>query len=466
MKKSFNLELNFVTEKNSRDTIFVFWNNFFINRKKFKNDINYSKQMMLFTWAATNNTMNQNIDFINTFDLEETLQIAKNSGFKKAIIQTPGHLIESGFLKTFDEITKDMSWMLYGHILDKKDKYLELHDQLIVINLEKFDLDELDPGLDNKIRLMPMYDRSEKNFHDKYTPYWVKFNEEYSHCRCRFGWKWISKALLNDELFIFDARHRRYKKHLYPENVGHYEDWYAIGNNDTNLAAILDSENNISSRGIHVFNNENCNTDRIKKITEKTQFDTIIVPASGFYAMEFFSEIPIKKVVYYDKLKQTLELREKINSDWNGTQDQLKKIIENYDNIFSDLKEKEINIFNDNSKFKSREHIKEVTDRFSKIDKEYYQLDLITEFDKLIENIPKEGSVYIWLNGIYTYWPNIFEHKPHNMYNSYVRFIEELKKFPNEIWVNCKEPSGAYKIFNVKSFTFDFINVSGYDYWC
>lgn len=451
-----NLTINFVN--NEKSNIFIFYNDYFVNKNKYNNDANYANQMMFFTFSVTNNSNNQNINFLSGNDLTEMLILAKFYKFKKAVIQTPGHVTRSNFISNLENYIRDKNWLVIGHLLEYNN-YIHLHDQCVVLNLENLQIDEIDPGEPTNSVLMPMYDRSEENFHDNYLPIWIKFNEKYSLVDVQMGWKWIAKGLINYSVLAFNEELRNSKIHLYPENKGHYETWNSKSNEENQLTKILKTIG--GNRKLHLNNNEPCDIHKIISITNKKTFDNIVVLASGFYGLKMFKQFKPSNIIYYDILSEMLDIRKNIDSNWSGNLNNLAEFVNNKSAIFDAVPITDL-FFEEIVK---PEDVITTLEHYRKIKKNYYTVDIIGEVNKFLEIIPKVGITYIWLDSIYTYWHNIWKYKPHNIQKSYEMLIDGLSKHENEIWLDIKEPTGSKKIFEVHNYAKNNTFSSGYDYW-
>lgn len=449
---------NIVTDEKSRDIIFIFYNDYLYKKEKYNNSSSYAEQLMHLSIAATNNSYWQKIDFCLSNELEHMLVTAKHLKFKIAIIQTPGHVIRSNFIENLKKYVKDKKWLTIAHVLEKQE-YIQLHDQCIVINLENLDVDEMDIGLHSENVLMPMYDRSEDNFHDDYLPKWVKFNDSYKKVKTGYGWKLIAKSLINYQLLTFDDSLRSNKIHLYPENPGHYETWNNVSTEVNQMSKIL--KENQGKRALHIYNNETCQSNAIKRITKCESFDTIVVPASGFYGVKMAKEFNPGRIFYYDVLDEMLDFRKSVDTLWDGKSDLLNYT--NYTKIFINPENKIVNQFSDKI-FENQQELSDYFSDYKKIYKEYHKIDVISQVNQFIDLIPKTGKVYIWLNSIYTYWNNIWAYKPHNIQNSYDTLMNALSKFDNEIWIQAKEPTGEERLVCAKDYYKRQFYVSGYQW--
>jgi hypothetical protein len=458
-----NISINFVTVKQNRldKILFVFWNDYFYNSKKYSNDFNYANDFMLMTQMLSNSMLYHNYDRILCYNLEEALELGRAAGFKHAVIQTPGSVINKNFDKIILDYVKSKDYFLIGHILDgkPKNKYLYIHEQLFVINLEK--ILNFDYIIDKECkteRTFNNYIRSEYNFHDDYTPLWIKKTNG-SITTKNYNWSasYLSYGLEVDGLFTFSHNIRSSKLHMYPENKNHKETWYSEINENNQLKNIIDNAYKVD-RTNHIFNNENFSKISAKAVSSK--IDTLVLPASGFYSVHAFSHFRPTKIIYYDIDNVTLKARKLINETWNG--------VDNIDfgdlsvNIFQDKNVNNIQLV-DNEWIKTREEALEIWKDFQKVDKVYHNIDIIEDYDKLLGILP-DNNMFIWLNSIYTYSTNIWNHRPSKIFKSYFSLVYRLIDFKSQIWIDVKEPMGQYRCFEVHKYSPDAVAMSYANY--
>lgn len=456
--KEDTLSINFVSLLADRDTIWIFWNDYLDNKIKYQNRLDYAEELLRHTWLATNSNHNQHMNSIVCHELEHGLALAKNAGFKTAIIQTPGHVIQHSFIDAIAQFLVDKKWnkkwILAGHILEhKKEPTLWLHEQCFALNLTALSLLDLDPGTilvnrNDKI-LMPVYTRSDENFHSTYIPLWIKATGKLSQQRPGWGWKWIAKSIVNDGLLIFDKSVRKTKLHMYPEKKENYQTWYRE-NSASEMYDIISNQANNTNRKLHLFNNEKCAVGMIAKHTHQETFDNIVVPAAGLYGMKMAKQFKATSMIYFDVLQPMLDVTSNINEKWDGITD-LYEFVDNIDHVFSKSHVMKVDTFNE-SIFKSSADVQHFLPKFRHCNFRYELVDVISDPELFVSIIPTKGSTYIWLNGIYTYHHNFWKYRPREIEDSYRHVMSELKTFPNDIWVHVKDPTGHIRIINVKEF--------------
>lgn len=452
-----NLSINFVTPKNQRRhrLLFVFWNDYFYNPRKYSNDFSYANDLMHMSQMIANSMMYHNYDRILCYNLEEALELAHASNFKHVVVHSPGSIINKNHSTFVLNYVKNKDYFIAGHILDgkPKNKYLHLHEQCFVVNLDHFN--NFDHKLDfvcNQEKTFQDYYRSKENFHDDYTPLWVKGLDSKITVK-NYDWSasWLNYGLQTNTLYMFVEGIRGNKFHMYPETPKHRETWYLTIKEENQLSRILDSACKVDTQH-HIFNNENFS--RLSAKTVKDKIDTIIVPASGFFAVHAYNYFKPNKIIYYDIDATTLNLRKIIDEKWNAV-DPIKNLSVDNLNPFQDIETPQIQLM-DNDWIKSEEESRKVWEEFQKVEKEYHNIDIIADYEKLLNLIPNNNS-FIWLNSIYTYSINIWNHRPSKIFESYYNFIYGLKKTQNKVWVDVKEPTGQYRCFEAHDYVPDAI---------
>jgi len=460
MKSPTSMAVNFVTDKQNRKNtiVYIMWNDWFANNKKYKGNFDYANELMSFTNLTSNSNLYHNFDKIMTYNLEDAIELAYDAGFAHAVVQTPGHVLLYGFRDAITDYIASINgdWSVMGHILNfkKYNNWLTLHDQCFVLNLKHVEFVGTQLGYANQgVRVFPDYTPSEENFHDDYTPKSVQFNEQYYKTGgYGLGWKWLSYGLLNNSIVTFNDRVRSKKVHLYPENEGNQEAWYNLdqANDDNQLKKIVKNFA-VKDPTQHVFNNENVFPGLPHVITDK--IDNVVVAASGFYGMQVAKLLNAKSVYYYDQDLDLLEFRQKLNMNWNGV-DPVSNYYTPNMKVFDDASLPKVEAV-DRDIIKTQEDLLTYLETFKTLPKFYKHVDIIHNWDDFASFIPAEGSTYIWLDSIYTYWYNIWNCKPGFIQKSFISLIYKLQERKDPVWINVKEPSGQYRIFEVHKYSPD-----------
>lgn len=166
----------------------------------------------------------QGVDVFVNYDEDQALKNLSND-YDFAIVVSIGFIVghNDSFYDHLKKFCSEKDFLIAGHILDNKEAYYEIHNQCYVINLKKYkDLNYPEIGKQSfhssHHQLIPL--RSNENFHDDYTPLWIRsgtISKKYSH-KCH-GWNIISKGLESDHNVItFDDNLRSLKTYFYPDD--------------------------------------------------------------------------------------------------------------------------------------------------------------------------------------------------------------------------------------------------------
>lgn len=144
-------------------------------------------------------------------------------GYKYAFISSIGNYIEwYNFCHIVDRMVQD-DIALLGHLLDKKG-YYELHDQLFVINTEKW-IEANKPHIRKSVnqKAYSVY-RDPENIHHDYTPKWIKANihkDLHQPYKVPVDGTYLSSLLISEfigknyNISAFNNFERKHKYYLY-----------------------------------------------------------------------------------------------------------------------------------------------------------------------------------------------------------------------------------------------------------
>ena len=306
-----------------------------------------SKQISLFY----KNSVSSQTPYYVDKDIDQLLSVLSLTKYKYALIQSFGHLTmrRTFFERLFEEIKKN-DFFLMGHILDHKEHYFELHHQCFVVNLDYFREFSLPKFGKPEVSTQKLYKtiRSLENFHDDYTPYWVSYAEEETvNMIPKFeGWNLINTSIKNKKKVLnFSQELRNLKNYLYPHAT--------IENFEIALktpSAIFKIENinpcqqsylkgmaynwEAGQKSIFIFNTERLENNH-RKLPLNEKLDALFCVAAGFKPLKILADNGFNtntEVVYFDFSYNSLDLRKKMVTNWNGINyvDFLKTLIPGY----------------------------------------------------------------------------------------------------------------------------------------
>ncbi|CAB4126012.1 hypothetical protein UFOVP181_226 [uncultured Caudovirales phage] len=157
-------------------------------------------------------------------EIHNILQEALDAGYDYCVMQAAGCQIKNlSFHYDILEFIKDNDFGVAGHPLWKTDgRWLELHHQFFIVNLKAWkDVGCPEYGIwERDERMLPVIERSEENFHDDYTPLWVKATGKHAMQpgACQ-GWKLMS-AMFDGGYTVstLSEKMRLSKFYIYPDH--------------------------------------------------------------------------------------------------------------------------------------------------------------------------------------------------------------------------------------------------------
>jgi hypothetical protein len=157
-------------------------------------------------------------------DEDQLLQHSLSKGYSHALVLSTGNEFING--ESFFNEIKTLSrtdTFIYGHILDRKDAYYELHHQCYLIDLHTYELlGRPDIGQQNLgiTHEQGIPHRTLENIHDDYTPLEILSGEDRkTYIHQMHGYNLISSAMNSGHsIKTFPESIREHKVYYYPEN--------------------------------------------------------------------------------------------------------------------------------------------------------------------------------------------------------------------------------------------------------
>jgi hypothetical protein len=188
-------------------------------------------------------------------------------------------------------ILDNPNYFCAAHILDWKERWFELHHQFVLVNTQQWKKCGRPEygGWTEAIEELPVIERSVENFHDDYTPLWIKFTGEYSQQRHQVqGWNFINVAARHDMEILNWPQHIRLKRtYYYPESQS--DDFLNSLNTldvtkitNPNQQRLIESCNAVRHQ-IWVINSEH-----MRFIDTEETYDTVVTTASGFKFLDAY----------------------------------------------------------------------------------------------------------------------------------------------------------------------------------
>jgi hypothetical protein len=208
-----------------------------------------------------------------------------------------------------NEFNDDPKLCIMGHILDRKNEWYEIHQQFVVIRVPQW-ISSQRPSYGyegHNLASVIGVERSEENFHDDYTPTWVRGTGSFSKSLTylKDGWSLMNGVLMGGySIKPLPTHIRRMKSYCYPEYNS--EKFYSLIKNkeysDTidYTKKVLLSQLLLNNNGAWVFNTEEMLT--VKGDTNG-KFEVVALPCAGFKFLDLLLRDLIDehtKTYFYD----------------------------------------------------------------------------------------------------------------------------------------------------------------------
>ncbi len=359
----------------------------------------------------------------------EAFKSALDCGSQWAIFYRPGNqfYFKSEFLNHLSDYLLEDT-MCLGHILDKENEYLELHPQCFVLNMDLYKKIGR-PNYENHrvIDNLQKYQRSTENFHDNYTPMWIKKDSGQISSYTTFGSEIISRALCEGYNVVpFNETLRNAKIFLYD------------GDDFLDTFSKFKKISDHAARGYYGVNTERL----LKDPFPDKKLETLYIPPSGLLPFKLFREkgyLSRKKgdhvtsrLTLYDISEPALDIYRNLLSNWSGENypDYLQHINKNYSIKEKGRLDKEwhsfLNLFGGESNWLNWFHDFKYNCEFKFRDINILSRDV---YNRLFLTKPEVGVNIMWLS-------NIFHYMPTHLYYSNEQLMNHLNKFMKFLKLN------------------------------
>jgi hypothetical protein len=363
----------------------------------------------LTTRIATLTPNGGDVKFYDTID--EAME--DSTDYDLVFIQSVGNFIKSNeILKELENYTKaNPDFFIVAFTLDWQSEHgkgwVECHHQMLFVNVNtwkqvgspKFG------GWDTVEEELPNYSRSEENFHDKYTPYWMKGEPGTTlGTRSKQGTGFIKAAFEHSiKIDNFTDAMRKTRLYVYPESETS-ELHEAFTRRNTRLVSNPNQKKWIRTLSpaptIWIYNSERYYFEDTEKIC-----DTYFGPASGFKYLDILNGNDKVKFVFYDFHQKSIDWIKQLKETWDGNDfpayinNQSVEFNEYYKYVNKDIKTNQDLLFHD---FGGEENFKVLWNRFKECEAEYIVCDLF-DLEQVKNLIAKtKGNVPFF------YYSNIF----------------------------------------------------------
>ena len=270
------------------------------------------------------NRINKDLKIICRDEIHEILQEALDCGYGYCVVQSSGCTLKSfNFDEEIGDFIENNNFGIAGHILNWPGKWLELHPQFFIVNVSAWESVGCPEFGDwhSEEQMLPVIERSVENFHDDYTPIWVKYSgHEEMQPNAGRGWNLLRSMLVNNfPVITLSEKLRLNKFYYYPEcDTEKFEDSIKTltpyeGQN-WNQKTMLSEVKSVKDQ-IWLFNSETMD------ITNEGSFDLVANTASGFKLLDIFRNGKLNengKVIVYDFNVKSLQWYKHFHS-WKNT---------------------------------------------------------------------------------------------------------------------------------------------------
>ena len=391
-----------------------------------------------------------------THNVKQLLQDSKDAGDEICVIAAQGLMAPKLYKiihKTVQYYKDNPDFFVVGHIMAREDRYPGLHRQLLIVNLntwEKLGSPEfLEQGFfwDRK-QTYPNFELSEETLSAEYTPAWIKgANGTQKWSVVEDGSNWIALACEHGiKVDNLDNEMRECKAFLYP-----YQEPDKLESAWKNLQdeKLIDSITNYTQRAwlrklayqehiekdrVYAYNTERLSGEGIRS---SKPVDSIFSAAAGFKTMMLlenngFHENTI--VNYYDWCDASLKFKKHLLETWSGID--FHKWLLKYDldyNFSSTYRGTYEKFWNQEieKEFGTAENFKKLWDKYSKLEHNFFIIDLVNEPEKLIKEINNQtGNKLLWTTNI---WPTMMLHWNLDIDEIEQKYLNFEKLLPDDI---------------------------------
>lgn len=347
---------------------------------------------------------------------DELLRFSVSGGYDFAIGNWIGHLLRPAKNDKFHVIRDTIELCknsdgLVGHIISYDDKIPYFYKEYWCIDVKKY-IDFGEPKWESD-GYFPNFERSVENFHDNYTPFYLKPKEGISKNRFQIKWGtgliecWLENGL---HVINFPKEIRELKHHLYPENHEVLKDYFDSKVTVNELEQPLQKQYftsvdyNSAKSSIFLFN-----TDTLDFTPPKVTIDNLICVCAAFRPYLILDRSIFHdqtKVKFIDYSEISLQFKKWLFENWNG--------VDVFDAVTNFEKEigKPMNWNKPFHESYQESHNKVMMEfggvdswlnfwnKYKTLNHEFHLIDLVEDFDKL-ENLVEEGQNYIYFSNSY-----------------------------------------------------------------
>lgn len=412
-------------------------------------DLSYKEKIKQITKFYINPP--NNFDIIKSSNLNNTLELISEK-YEWVFINLLGHAVHINNL--YEEIIaycKQNNYPICGHIVFYKNNYPALDKQFICINMKIYnELNKPKFNFTNSSHKFESFNiiRSVENFHDDYTPYWVKadfknlknynafhdFSLFFTKCYLEAG---FTVGNLNESMRL--KKFNLYAVPNYEKNKRFFETKTYDEPPPDIFKNILNEYENLKNT-IYVLNSENMNCQ--KKFDNSV--DTYIGVAGGFkhiMLLNFLNFTENTNVIFVDISLVALDYQKYLIDNWDGNLNNYFTVFKNYESKFPNYKyawrswnswENEIELFLKQGNI-TRETFYLNWQKYIKLKHNFIHMDLIKDYNILFDMLKQYNNqnIYMWLSNVYKMQWNLFFENFDMIDQKFENFLSQLKTTSN-----------------------------------
>lgn len=362
----------------------------------------------------------ENFTKLVTSNLHTTLLDLYNKNYKWIFVNAMGHWVSDKTL--YDKMIADCEKNcvpLMAHILLRPDSYPNIDEQFFLLDLQTWaaiGFPQLEEVLGHYTFTTLSVNRSDENYHDDYTPYWIRPSKqlkEYKSYAKLFGMELIRKLMENNySVQNFNQSIRNSKIHLYPNsNINQLKQFFIDGtstwSHTPEFAKIVSNELATLEKTVYLLNSESiyCPPKQFGPI------DHFIGVAAGFKSVLLLNLLGFAEtatVSYIDISMPALKYQQYLLDTWDGNLDNYYSISNKYKELNSDCRyawrahnswSNEIEVFLLEANL-SKQQFQQLWQKYINLNHKFYQINLLNDYNKLIDLAAERpyDKTYIWIS--------------------------------------------------------------------
>jgi hypothetical protein len=218
-----------------------------------------------------------------------------------------------------DVINNNPNYMTAAHILEWGNDWYELHHQFVLVNVKNWIAAGAPQygGWTPDVDVLPVIERSKENFHDDYTPLWIKPTGEHMWIyHEKQGWNFIGQAFNNGfDIVNWDQKIRSKRTYYYPETNSElfYECLIARSHSpeitNPNQRKLINEVIGMKNQ-VWILNSEDMDI-----LSNGETYDAIALPASGFKYLDIYKARALRpngRIIIYDYNQTSIDWIESI----------------------------------------------------------------------------------------------------------------------------------------------------------